>query len=146
MLFLKRSILSLIAVAILPFSNLSAETMYQRNDCKSKLEEVDKEIQYLEDLKLGLEGRATRYENQAQRLQFEKDQLIEAKRFWNMADQNRKAATELEKKIIEKKKERQQLMDKYNCQEIQPSNSLSHETVDDDETIENEKEESASTE
>jgi hypothetical protein len=122
-MFFLKSWISLASMVILTFSCLFAETLYQKNDCKTKIEDLDMQIKYLEDLKLGLEGRAIRYENQAQRLQFDKDQLLEAKRFWNMADQNRKAAAELEQKIQEKKKERQQVIEKNNCKDAQASPS-----------------------
>jgi hypothetical protein len=62
--------------------------------------------EYLEDIKLGLEGKATLYENKAQRLQFNNNQLLESKKFWEMAKQNREEAQEIQKKIDEKKKNR----------------------------------------
>lgn len=134
----KKWILSFLTVAILPFSCLLADTLYQKNDCKTKVEELNKEIKYLEDLKQGLEGRATRYENQAQRLQFDKDQLLEAKRFWNMAEQNRKAAAEIELKIQEKNNELKQVIEKNHCKEGEDSASLLKSEVNFDDRISNE--------
>lgn len=136
MLVLRRLMVSLSIIGIISFSCVRAETLYQKNECRTKVEGIDREIQYLEDLKRGLEGRAIRYENQAQRLQFEKDQLIESKRFWNMAEQNRKASAELDQKIKEKKQERQEFIEKNNCkdefsssnEEVKIDNSLTEST------------------
>lgn len=112
--------ISLAVFAVISFSYVSAETLYQKNDCRTKIEEIDREIQYLEDLKRGLDGRAIRYENQAQRLQFDQEQLIEAKRFWNMAEQNKKASAELEQKIKEKRIERQHILE-TECKDYNPA-------------------------
>ena len=60
---------------------------------------IDKEIEYLEDIKVGLEGRATKYENKAQYLQFNDKYLQEAKRYWKLAELNRKTAKEIDAQI-----------------------------------------------
>lgn len=100
------SIFSLVSLS----SSSCATTQRIENEHNSKIDELNKEIEYLEDLKQGIEGRAVKYENQAQRLQFYADQLVEAKRYWEMAKQSREAAKELDKKIAEKKKERDNLL------------------------------------
>ena len=111
----KKILLVIFLLGVFFTAAISNETLYQKNDCKTQLEQLNNEIQYLEELKLGLEGRAVRYENQAQRLQFEKDQQIEAKRLWNMAAQNRQAAEELDKKIKEKKLQKEKFIKENNC-------------------------------
>jgi hypothetical protein len=99
MYFFHRLLLSFLFIGICFFSCFCSSN--QQGECTNK--EVDKEIEYLEDLKRGIEGKATLYENKAQRLQFESNQLFEAKKFWEMADQNREAAKEIQQKIDEKK-------------------------------------------
>jgi hypothetical protein len=93
----------------LGFFSLSAESQ----GWKKELVEIDKEIEYLQDLQRGLEGRATRYENKAQRFQFEQDKLVESKRFWKMAEQNRKAAADIQAQIDLKKDERKKLVEQH---------------------------------
>ena len=114
MLSVKRIILALLAICMA--SCLYSQTYQEKNDCKTKLENIDREIQYLEDLKRGLESRAIKYENQAQRLQFDANQLAEAKRYWNLAEQNRKAVEEIDEKIKQKQEERKNIIDRYHCE------------------------------
>lgn len=83
------------------------------DDWKKELSEIDKEIEYLQDLKVGLEGRAARYENKAQRFQFNSDKLVESKRLWALAEQNRKAAADIQAQIDLKKEERAKLVDQH---------------------------------
>ena len=49
----------------------------------------------LEEVKKGYEAKANMYENRAQNLQFEENRLQDAKRFWRMADLQKKAAEEI---------------------------------------------------
>ena len=115
--FMKRfSIFIVLLMCVFFKSVFATDTLYKKNDCKSQIEQFNKDIEYLEDLKRGLEGRAIRYENQAQRLQFEKDQQIESRRLWNMAEQNRQAAAELDKKITEKKMQKEKYIKENNCE------------------------------
>lgn len=76
---------------------------------KEKIAEINKEIEYLEEVKRGFESKAAQYENMAQELQFQNNNLQDAKRYWRMADANKEAAKEVEKKIEAKKKERDKL-------------------------------------
>lgn len=82
-----------------------------KEECKSKIDEINKNIEYLEDARRGLESAAIKYENQAQRYQFNSDQLVEAKRFWKLAEQNRNAIKDIDKKLQDKRAERKKLID-----------------------------------
>lgn len=104
MIFLKRLVF---LITVFSFISIYAD------DWRKELGEIDKEIEYLQDLKLGLEGRAARYENKAQRFQFNSDKLVESKRLWKMAEQNRKAAADIQAQIDLKKEERDKLVEQH---------------------------------
>lgn len=69
--------------------------------CASQRQEPSTEK--LEELKKGYESRAARYEDLGERLQFQEDSLMEARRYFRLAEENRRKAQEIEKQIEERK-------------------------------------------
>lgn len=76
------------------------------------IEDIDKKINELQDMKRGYESKAIRQDNQAQRLQFIEGELQNAKRNWKLAEDNRKIALRIQKEIDELKVQRMQLQKK----------------------------------
>lgn len=76
----------------------------------AQIEKIDSEIQQLEDMKRGYEGRALRHENQAEYLQFDQQAVLETRRHLQLAEENRNKADLIQKQIdqLKAKKERLQ--------------------------------------
>lgn len=68
-------------------------------DIQNKLRDIDDQIRELEEKKRGYLAMALRHEDQAERLQFEEHWFLEAKRHMELADENRQAASEIQKEI-----------------------------------------------
>lgn len=62
-------------------------------------QEIDKRIEELKEKKLGYEGKALQFSNQAERFQFMEGELQTAKKYWKLAELNKKIADELQKEI-----------------------------------------------
>ena len=77
-----------------------------------QIQEIDKQINILEEMKRGYEGKAIRHANQAQRLQFIEGELQVAKRHWKLSDDNRKIAIRIQKEIDVLKVQKMQLLKK----------------------------------
>ncbi|NGX43976.1 MAG: hypothetical protein K1060chlam3_00134 [Candidatus Anoxychlamydiales bacterium] len=123
-----RSSYLLVLLAVLLFSSFSVrgiakEGLSQNASDKSytkpsksvrydSVDDIDKKINELEEMKRGYEAKAIKQVNQAQRLQFIEGQLQEAKRYWRSAEDNRKIATRIQKEIDELKIERMKLQKK----------------------------------
>ncbi|NGX35104.1 MAG: hypothetical protein K1060chlam1_01474 [Candidatus Anoxychlamydiales bacterium] len=78
----------------------------------NSIEEIDKKINELEEMKRGYEAKAIKQANQAQRLQFIEGELQAAKKNWRLAEDNRKIVVRLQKEIDELKIERMKLQKK----------------------------------
>ena len=66
---------------------------------KRQIETINQELEELVEMKRGFEGRALRHENQAERLQFIDRDMLEARRHWQLADENRAKAEAVQEKI-----------------------------------------------
>ena len=75
-----------------------------------RVREIDRQIEQLEDMKRGYEARALRHENQAERLQFDTQAVLETRRHNQLAEENREKAALLQKEIDELKEERAKLV------------------------------------
>lgn len=85
----------------------SEECAAQKNP---QIHQIDLQIQELEQMKLGYESRAIRHDNQAERLQFENQAYLEARRHIQLANENRAKAAAVQKEIDRLKTQRQQLL------------------------------------
>lgn len=72
------------------------------------MEQLDHQIENLIEVKKGLEAKALRHEQEAQRLQFVQEEFLEARRHSKLADKYHCQVAKVEKRIhkLEKKKER----------------------------------------
>lgn len=61
--------------------------------------DIDRKIDELEAVKRGYLSKALRHEDQAERLQFDHDTWLEAKRHWQLAEENRAMAARVQIEI-----------------------------------------------
>jgi len=78
----------------------------------AQIQEIDRKINNLEEMKRGYDSKAIRHSNQAQRLQFIEGELQVAKRHWKLAEDNRKIAIRIQKEIDLLKVQKMQLLKK----------------------------------
>lgn len=64
-----------------------------------RIEQIDRQIKELSDMKRGYEARAIRAEDQANRLQFEDHFVLETRRYYRIADENRAKAAKVQEEI-----------------------------------------------
>ncbi|HSX26356.1 MAG TPA: hypothetical protein VLE89_05045 [Chlamydiales bacterium] len=74
----------------------------------AQVEELDRRIAELEDMKRGFEARALRHESQAEYLQFDDRAYLETRRHWQLAEENRMKAAKVQEEIdkLQAKKEK----------------------------------------
>jgi len=95
-----------------------------RGDWKSDVKNIDLLIKELNEKKLGYEGRAVSLENQAQRLQFDQGELSLAKKKFQLADQNRKLAEQVEQEIQFLKQKKAEILRKHNIETVEELESI----------------------
>ncbi|MCF7806322.1 MAG: hypothetical protein K9M07_07230 [Simkaniaceae bacterium] len=71
---------------------------------------LNEEIERLEDERNKYIARAARFQDQGDRLQFQPEYLVEARRYWNKADEASEIANQLQVEIDRLKLERDQLL------------------------------------
>ncbi|MDE3045160.1 MAG: hypothetical protein KGJ02_00730 [Verrucomicrobiota bacterium] len=76
----------------------------------SQIQEVDDQIGQLDDVKRGYEARALRHENQGEDLQFRQRDYLEARRHFELAEENREKARSVEKQINVLKQKKEKLL------------------------------------
>jgi len=81
---------------------------------KQQVGGIDEQIQQLEEMKRGYEGRALRHENLAQRLQFQQDELLTARRHWQLAKENREIAEKVQVQIDQLQQKKKSIFEKHN--------------------------------
>ncbi len=72
--------------------------------------DIDNQILELERMKRGYEAKALRHEDQAERLQFDHDTWLEAKRHMQLADENREMAKRIQAEIDRLKARRLEIL------------------------------------
>lgn len=75
----------------------------------AEIEKIDTEIQQLEQMKLGFEGRALRHENQAEYLQFNDEAVLETRRHLQLAAENWRKAAQAQERIDDLKARKKEL-------------------------------------
>lgn len=73
---------------------------------QAEVEQIDSRIEELKEVKRGFEGKAIRAENQAERMQFEDQFILETRQYFKAAEENRRKAQLVQEEIdrLEKKK------------------------------------------
>jgi hypothetical protein len=82
-------------------------------DWQNRLQELDKQIDDLSDLKRKHEAAAVRADDEGMRWQFQQNQKQEAKRAYQRADNHREIARKIQLQIDALKKEREQILLKH---------------------------------
>lgn len=80
---------------------------------EEEVAELDKQIEALKKMKRGYESRAIRQINQAQRLQFTQGEQLTAKRYWELAEENKQIAEHIQKDIDQLEAEKKSILDKH---------------------------------
>jgi len=81
-------------IAMCLFACLGYAEVYQ-----DQIEQIDAQIKELKEMKRGYVARALRAENQADRLQFEDHFVLETRRYYRIADENRAKAAKIQEEI-----------------------------------------------
>jgi hypothetical protein len=77
------------------------------NQKQEQVDAINDQIEELQDMKRGFEGRALRHENMAEYLQFDQRAVLETRRHLQLAEENRQKAAKVQEQIdflMEKKK------------------------------------------
>jgi uncharacterized protein YxeA len=77
---------------------------------REEIAQIEAQIEELKQKKRGFEGRAIRAENQADRLQFEDQFLLETRRYYQIAEENRKKARIVQEEIDRLEAKKMQLL------------------------------------
>lgn len=91
----------------------SEELLIVDNNWRNEVSEIDKEIGKLENQRNLYLAKATRLQNQGDRLQFENNNLIDARRAWQQAQIMREIATRIQEEINELQEKRQKIVETY---------------------------------
>lgn len=76
----------------------------------AEIEQLDMQIEQLQDMKRGYEGRALRHEDQAEYLQFDQQAYLETRRHLQLASENRAKALMAQKEIDRLNAKREKLL------------------------------------
>lgn len=82
-------------------------------DWKTEVSEIDKEIDKLTNQRNLYLAKATRLQNQGDRLQFEHNNLIDARRAWQQAQIHREIATRIQEEIDGLEKRKKQILEAH---------------------------------
>lgn len=85
-------------------------------EIREEIADIDSQIEELERVKRGYEAKAIRHEDQAERLQFRGGLMLEVRRHWELAAENREMAQRVQEEIDALKKRRMMLL-RYNGNE-----------------------------
>jgi hypothetical protein len=77
---------------------------------QQEVEKIDAQIEELTEMKRGYEARAIRAENQADRLQFRDQYVLETRRYYQIAAENRMRADRIQEEIDRLKARKDQLL------------------------------------
>jgi len=80
---------------------------------KKEVDEIDEQIRKLVNQRNLHLSRATRYQNQGDRLQFNHQNLIDARMAWQQAEINREIAARLQQEIELLEQKRQKILDRH---------------------------------
>ncbi len=78
---------------------------------KNEVADIDKEIDKLQNQRNLYLAKATRLQNQGDRLQFENNNLIDARRAWQQAQIHREIATRIQEEIDQLEQRKQKILE-----------------------------------
>ncbi len=81
-------------------------------DASADVQQIDSQIEELQAMKRGFEGRALKHESQAEYLQFEDNAHLETRRHLQLADENRAKAAKVQEEIDRLQAEREEALKK----------------------------------
>jgi hypothetical protein len=79
---------------------------------QAQIEKLEAQIEELKEMKRGYEARALRAENQADRLQFEEHFVLETRRYYRIAEENRAKAAKIQEEIDRLEAQKAELLKK----------------------------------
>lgn len=85
----------------------------QNQNDQAELQEIDDQIRELEGIKRGFISKALRHEDQAERMQYQNKYYLEARRHFELAEENRRAADQVQVEIDRLKARRRQILQKH---------------------------------
>lgn len=114
---MKKTLLSLILIGA--FAGCTADSNAPSQEVtggnwQEKVGVLDQAITRKQNLSDLYRAKATRAKNQGDRLQFNPNNLGDARRYWNVADYYNEQADQLDQEIAVLEQERQAILDKYN--------------------------------
>ena len=92
---------------------------------RSEVVEIDKEIDKLQNQRNLYLAKATRLQNQGDRLQFENNNLIDARRAWQQAQIHREIATRIQEEIDQLEQRKQKILESNGVVKKQESKTSS---------------------
>jgi hypothetical protein len=84
---------------------------------RQEIQNIEKQIQELTEMKRGYEARALRHEDQAQRLQFRQNEQLTVRKHWQLADENREIAKRIQLDIDQLEARKQAILREH---EVRP--------------------------
>jgi hypothetical protein len=103
-----------ISVAFSQGRYLKARENPEKSDWKIEVESIDKQIKEKTDQKNLALSKAAQAQNQGDRLQFNQNNLLDARRYWQVADAYRQQAALLDLEIELLKNKRAQILKEHN--------------------------------
>lgn len=92
---------------------------------RNEVAEIDKEIDKLQNQRNLYLAKATRLQNQGDRLQFENNNLIDARRAWQQAQIHREIATRIQEEIDQLEQRKQKILESNGVVKKQESKTSS---------------------
>jgi len=80
------------------------------NPKASRIEQIDRQIEELKEIKRGYQAKANRFADQAERLQFYDRSLLESRRLSELAQENQEKANRAQEEIDKLTQERDKLL------------------------------------
>ncbi|MDX8430437.1 MAG: hypothetical protein SNF33_01320 [Candidatus Algichlamydia australiensis] len=114
---MKKILFSLSLLLIMPGcaqgSSSSPSSEVTRENWQEKISILDQSITRKKNLSDLYRAKATRAKNQGDRLQFNPNNVGDARRYWNVADYYNEQADLLDQQVVVLQQERQRILEKY---------------------------------
>lgn len=108
--FMTLSFFVAIFIALTLTKQFRAEDKGSVSHCQVEIRALDRQIYELKNMRQSYLSRATKHENQAQRLKLTGDKHLTAKRYLELAKENLQIAEKIDEDVLELEKKRKNLM------------------------------------